>query len=327
MSPRVVLWSLCVLLVVLGAGCEPGGPGRTVEPPPHVRPVKKATLAVVTFDTLGNVRLRDAGRILGEKLLPGFAEHYELIDQMMLQRFLDEDGLRQADLMELAANRASRSVRSKAVKLRAVEFLVVGTISRLPSGRLSVTARVSDWQTGRIRDGGVGTIDGADWDEIMRRTPELAAQMTPASGSAAAASHEKPPPPNTISIRFTRPVGATLAFTHAPSAWRRAYRSDRRSFRVSAKGTTVHLHKGEYHFRLTLRGRDTLYGLLEVLLVNKDTMSAVFGVKHQLFKSSHLDRAWGGEPVLYSLGMEQNGSRGLRDVVVLRYRLGLRPMR
>jgi hypothetical protein len=328
MSAAVLRLGLAIVFAAGAAGCVEHW---SILPRPQPQPPRPAaapteTLAVVPFDTLGGATIQDAGRIVAEKLMPQFQAQYKVIDQMSLQRFLDEDGLRQADLMELVKNPANPSLQAKAVKLRAIQLLVVGTISHLPSGRFSVTARVCNWQTGEIQPGGIGDIDADNWDDLMDKMPALAGQMLPAEDEGGADGSTIAPPPDTISLKFTQPAAGRLKILDAPFLWKWYYPENRRSFTIRPAGVTLYLRKGEYHFSLSVRGHDTLYGVLEVLVVDKNTMSAVFGVKHELFKTSHLQRAWGGEPVLYRYGMESEATGGPGEVEVFRYRLGLRPM-
>jgi len=137
---------------------------------------QKPTLAIVPFDVLGDVKVKDAGAILAERLLPLFADRYQLIDQARLRRFMDQDDLTLANLAELATGRGTSKGSSKAVRLRAVRLLVVGTLSAAPDG-LTITARMSDWQTGRIDESHIGQVMGEDWKELVDCLPVLAAKL------------------------------------------------------------------------------------------------------------------------------------------------------
>ena len=175
-------------------------------PTPSLPTDAKPNLAVVPFEILGNVRVKDAGAILAERLLPHFSERYQLIDQMQLRRFLDQDDLTVAGLAELVSGTPSTKSISKAVRLRAVRTLVVGTISGSPSGRLSVTARLSDWQTGKVDSSRIGQIGADTWDDLIRRLPLLAAKLTGSLGEIgpgpSMASPSLPSGVNTLTARI-----------------------------------------------------------------------------------------------------------------------------
>ncbi|MCD6364833.1 MAG: hypothetical protein J7M14_03070, partial [Planctomycetes bacterium] len=151
-------------------------------PPPRAAGVKP-TLAVVPFETLGTIGVRDAGKMLAERLLPMFSGEYQLVDQARLKQFLAQDDLTLAGLSGIAAGAPGRKGLSKAVRLRAVRYLVVGSISGSPDGSLSVTARLSDWQTGSIAAGRIAQVGAADWSELCSRLPLLAGRLTGATVS------------------------------------------------------------------------------------------------------------------------------------------------
>ena len=154
---------------------------------PAVRLDKKQTLAIVPFDVLGEVKVKDAGRILAEHLLPVFADRFELIDQTQLKRFLQQDELTVAGLSELVRSSRTKAL-AKAVKMRGVRYLVVGTVSGLPDGSLSVTARITEWQTGSM--GRVAQIRGSNWNELLRRGPMLAFALGAGGGGVDAQASE-----------------------------------------------------------------------------------------------------------------------------------------
>lgn len=149
---------------------------KTVKHPTRThRAGKKPTLAVVPFDVLGNVRAKDAGKIIAEQLLPNFFGQYQLIDHGQLKRFLDQDDLTTSGLLDIASKPGTKSL-SKAVKLRAVRYLVVGTLSSSPDGSLSITARISDWQSGKILS--VGQVRARNWRKLLKTLPVLASRLT-----------------------------------------------------------------------------------------------------------------------------------------------------
>jgi formylglycine-generating enzyme required for sulfatase activity len=72
---------------------------------------------------------------------------------------------------------------SKAVRLRRVSYLVVGSVSGSPSGSLSITARICDWQTGSARANRYAQIGGENWKDLLDRLPLLSGRLTGAIGS------------------------------------------------------------------------------------------------------------------------------------------------
>jgi caspase domain-containing protein len=141
-------------------------------PAPGGRP----TVSVVPFSVLGSVKQADAGRILAEKLLGMLSAQYQVIDQGQLRHFLEQDDLTVAGLVEQIGRGGTKGL-TKAVKLKGVQYLVVGSITGSPDGSLSVTARLCDWQTGSVQGSRVGQISAADWSELDRRVPLLAALL------------------------------------------------------------------------------------------------------------------------------------------------------
>ncbi len=148
---------------------------RATAPPPST-PSGRPTLAVVPFDVLGEVKAKDAGKILAEHLLPCFAGKYALIDQTQLKHFVEQDDLTLAGLAEVAKQPRTKAL-SKVVKLRAVRYLIVGTISGLPDGTLSVTARLCDWQRGSVEGERIGQITGRGWSDLLARIGHLAEKL------------------------------------------------------------------------------------------------------------------------------------------------------
>ena len=166
--------------------------GVTAKPP--VTPSgTKPTLAIAPFTVLGEVKVRDAGRILAERLLPQFSGRYEVIDQAQLARFLAQDNLSMSDLVELAGKPGTKGL-AKAVHLRRVSYLVVGSVSGSPDGSLSITARICDWQTGIARANRYAQIGGENWKELLDRLPLLSGRLTGAIGSIGAGPEVVLPP-------------------------------------------------------------------------------------------------------------------------------------
>ncbi|HUT60495.1 MAG TPA: formylglycine-generating enzyme family protein [Phycisphaerae bacterium] len=146
------------------------------EPNPLEGSARKPTVAVVPFDALGEVPVRDAGKILAERLLPLLGDEYELVDLSQLKAFLAQADLSLSGLVEVASGREEPGVFSEPVRLRAVRYLVVGTVAGFPDGKLVLTARLSQWQTGVI--GSLAKIEASDWSGLDKRLPLLAASLT-----------------------------------------------------------------------------------------------------------------------------------------------------
>lgn len=157
-------------------------PAEVVEPP-TTQP-GKPTLAVVPFMELGHAKGKDYGFMLAEKLLPFFADKYELINQTQLAAFCKQDDLTAADLAEALSAPPATKALTKAVKLKAVRYLVVGSVSGYPDGTLGMTASLCDWQTGRVESNRIGQIGGENWGDLVRRLPLLAGKLTGGIGEA-----------------------------------------------------------------------------------------------------------------------------------------------
>ena len=136
-------------------------------------------------------------------------------------------------------------------------------------------------------------------EEARRKEAEASARRVPAR------------PPNSNGVLFTHPEGGTLTI-------------DGHTYSIGRQGVTVYLPKGRSPFKLTAPGKDTIYGVLDMLLVNDDTQGVLFGRSEGGFpKSVHLRAALSGRPVRY-----RNGVRTARgSQVVLIYRLGLLPVK
>ena len=156
----------------LGKATKAAGPSPSVT----VMAGDKPTLAVMPFDVLGTVRARDAGKILAERLLPMFARRYRIVDQAQLKRFCDQDDLTVAGLAEMVNTPRTKAL-SKAVKMRRVRYLVVGTISGAPDGSLSVTARITDWQRGTAEQNRFAQVRAENWATLERRFALLAGKL------------------------------------------------------------------------------------------------------------------------------------------------------
>jgi len=155
--------------------------GATAKPP-VVQSGKKPTLAIAPFTVLGDIKVKDAGRILAERLLPQFSGRYEIIDQAELSKFLAQDNLSMSDLVELAGKPGTKSL-AKAVRLRRVSYLVVGSVSGSPGGSLSITARICDWQRGTARANRYAQVGGENWKDLLDRLPLLSGRLTGVIGS------------------------------------------------------------------------------------------------------------------------------------------------
>jgi len=213
---------------------------RAAAPAPST-PSGKPTLAVVPFDTLGQIKAKDAGKILAEHLLPHFAGNYTLIDQTQLKHFLDQDDLTLAGLAEMAKQPRTKAL-SKAVKLRAVRYLIVGTISGLPDGSLSVTARMSDWQTGRIEGGRIAQIAAAGCSDLLARMGHLAGKLGGSPGHVEVVS---PRPPKDLTLDLGK--GVTMEFVLIPAGeFMMGSKLTSREVVARYGGTEEHQYRGEH---------------------------------------------------------------------------------
>ncbi len=78
---------------------------------------------------------------------------------------------------------------------------------------------------------------------------------------------------------------------------------------------------GQYPFTLQVPDSTRLiYGIFNVLLVDDETSSALFGATDPLFKQRHIQAALKGSPVRYSIGVSSKGKRK----IVAQYKLSLR---
>ena len=100
---------------------------------------EKPRLAVVDFKTLGEVGIKDAGRVVAELLRTHtLSKKYQMVERSRLLDILTEHKLTMADIVENPA--LSRG------KLKGVRYLVVGSVVKL--AKLTITARVVDVTTG-----------------------------------------------------------------------------------------------------------------------------------------------------------------------------------
>ena len=127
----------------------------------------KPTLAVVDFQVIGDIGEPEAGKALAELLIPHFAEDYELIERRQLTKLLEEDDLSMTDLV------GARAVPTKAVKLRQVEYLVIGSVVKFVD--FNVNARLVRWQTGQTPK--TASVSADDIAGLKRAIPSLAKDL------------------------------------------------------------------------------------------------------------------------------------------------------
>ena len=275
----------------------------------------KPTLAIIDLDELGNVKTKDAGKILAEHLLLHFGDRYEPIDLNKLQAFLDHDDLTKAGLVALSRTGRDDQEYQKTVKLRSIMYLVVGSIAVLPDGSLTVSARMSDWQNGKILRS--ASIRGEDWQDLIDKLKFLAAELSGRKAVQQDSTSSQLQPsdsikPSTNAVKVSNPAGATLIIGG-------------KRFRIRSGGTSLNLAKGTYPFEIRISSTKKLFGSLEMLVVDSDTENMVFGMgrKSKLFKQSHISAALQGRPVSYKIRITtETGTK-----TVIHYRLGLRPMK
>jgi hypothetical protein len=153
--------------------------GTPVAPPPPTS--KKPTLAVVDFEVIGDVGIPDGGKAVAELLLPYFAAKYELIERRQLARLLEENDLALTDFV------GAKSLSTKALRVRPIEFLITGSVVRM--GDLVVTARIIAWEQGRVLN--PVSVTASDARELRERLADLAGFLL---GEKVA----PPPPPPSV---------------------------------------------------------------------------------------------------------------------------------
>lgn len=118
---------------------------------PCSRPAAKTTLAVVDFTVKGDVGIKDAGAMVAELMVSRLNQNqFQLIERSQLEAVLKEIDLTMALVKE--------NPEKAFGKLKGVEYLVLGSVSRL--GELTIAARLVDVATGKIiQAADVSTLD------------------------------------------------------------------------------------------------------------------------------------------------------------------------
>ena len=156
---KTLTTEILVILILFGGAVE----AETT------RAQRKPGLAVVPFKVLGGKKVTDGGMMISERLLPHFAFGFSLVDQSQLKALLAQQDLSLAMLSEVSR----QQYESKLVKLVSVKLLVLGTLSCYPDGTYHVTARMTDWRTGKIQSA-IGQAKANNWSELMSQMPKLA---------------------------------------------------------------------------------------------------------------------------------------------------------
>lgn len=127
----------------------PGPEVRPVGEPEKVRPVKsgKPAIAVLPFKVLGeSVNMgADAGAIICDAFVTEIdSQQYEVFERQHLKELLEEKGFQESILVE------SPQCSAKFGKLSKVDFVVIGTISKL-GGSYALSARLIDSASGKVQ--------------------------------------------------------------------------------------------------------------------------------------------------------------------------------
>lgn len=120
---------LVILSVQLSAAAEEG----------------KMSVAVVEFDSMGNLGIKDAGSIVAEWMISavGRTEKFDLKERVLLKKVLDEQKLALSGVVD------DQKIAARIGKLYGVESVITGGIIKW-GNTISVTARLIDTTTGSI---------------------------------------------------------------------------------------------------------------------------------------------------------------------------------
>ncbi|NOZ19955.1 MAG: hypothetical protein GXP25_02590 [Planctomycetes bacterium] len=129
---------------------------------------RRDRIAVVDFETKGNLDVPDAGGALAELLLPRFQNRFDLIERSQLKRLLNEQNLQMTDLVEPTA------ASDRLAKIKRLDYLVLGSVIRF--GSVHVTARLVQVNSGVIDR--TGKVSAPDIQDIDSHLDDLAAQLT-----------------------------------------------------------------------------------------------------------------------------------------------------
>ena len=262
------------------------GPGKSIKRT-ETTSSPAETLAVYPLEPRGIVEVEEAGQILAERLLPHFAENYALVDLNKLQEFIALDDLGKAGLMDIIQKGQQSRRFSQAVHLKAVRYLVVGTVTQNPDGSFHVIARIVEWQNGSIKN--IAEMARPNWQNLKKNMRVLAARL---QGTKMRTIGDIRGPEGTKletnALFISKPTKGELLV-------------DGRTITLRPEGIQVELTKGNHPFQLKLPGKHRIHGLFEVLSVDQETKGTVFGHDPRgiLFPPEYIQAALEGRPVSY----------------------------
>jgi len=128
---------------------------------------EKPTIAVVDFQTQGDIRIKDAAKIIPRLLLAEFAGKFALISRSELDALLSERDLRMSDL-------SASTTPGERIKILPVKFLVVGDVMK--GADWWVTAHLIEVSNAKVHK--PRKIRAKTYPELEAKAPLLARLLT-----------------------------------------------------------------------------------------------------------------------------------------------------
>ena len=127
----------------------------------------KKNIAVVEFQTKGDLGIKDAGSIIAEWMISGLLKtnKFNLKERVLLKKVLEEQVLESSGLVD------EKTLAAEAGKLYGVEAIVTGTVIKW-GDIISVTTRLIDTKSGAILIG--ADVKARDVNHIPDKIDELA---------------------------------------------------------------------------------------------------------------------------------------------------------
>jgi len=152
---------------------------RKASPPGPATPSNaKERIAIVDFSEKGDVGIKDVGQTVSELLAAMVSlNKYQLVERSQLAALLKEQDVTMAA--------AGDNPNALSGKIKGVRYLLLGTVTKL--GKISVTARIVDVQTGDVVRTATATAQDADGLPDALRDLSLSLQLAePAEKTATA---------------------------------------------------------------------------------------------------------------------------------------------
>jgi hypothetical protein len=145
-------------------------------------PANRKNVAVVEFQTKGDVGIPDAGSIVAEWMISSLLKtgKFALKERVLLTKVLEEQSLGLSGLID------EKTLAAQAGKLFGVEAIITGTVIKW-GNVISVTSRMVDTQSGAILIG--ADVKTADVNHIPDKIDQLAGYL---------AGIRKEPPPSSV---------------------------------------------------------------------------------------------------------------------------------